>query len=334
MNAKEWNKDVIQSMIEDKIEENLTLEYKGAKALVNHSEITKDVSSFANSTGGTIIYGIKEFDAKDKKHLPEKIDPIKRSDMSKERLEHIINNIKPRIENLKIEPVRINDDALIYAVEIEQSNTAHQAMDHRYYKRHNFQSVPMDDYEIRDIMNRSKNPVIELEFNIIIEKRNKKNNTIGGIPMTTILDNRNEIYYHNVLDVYARNKGSVYAKYVHSYLLIPSQLLKVGEYVDFPKEKIENMDYIKIHIDNSKRDEVKGSTSFGFYPSGPKRFEPILPQMKQHLKEITLLEGFLYHLETKEYNLYWDIYADNASMRKGKIIFNTIKRENIDISKS
>jgi hypothetical protein len=34
--------------------------------------------------GGTIIYGIKEFDDIDKRHLPEKIDPINRTDISKE----------------------------------------------------------------------------------------------------------------------------------------------------------------------------------------------------------------------------------------------------------
>jgi hypothetical protein len=328
-----WSYDVIQKMIDDKIEENLSLDYKCSKSLSDITEktkieITKDISSFANSAGGIIIYGIKEFDEKDKKHLPERIDPIKRSDMPKERLEHIINNIKPRIENLKIEPVSINDNELIYVVEIEQSNTAHQAMDHRYYKRHNFQSVPMDDYEIRDIMNRAKNPVIDLEFKIIIEKRNINNEYINGMPMSSFYVNRDDIYYHNVLDVYARNDGSVYANYIHSYLLIPSQLLENDKYVDYPKEKIENIDYIKFHIDNSKRDRT-GSTSYG-----PKRFEPILPQMSQHLEEISLLEGFLFLLERNEFKLYWDIYADNAPTRKGTIILNSIKRENIDNSNS
>ncbi len=333
MNSKKWDIDVIQSMIDDKIEENLTLEYKGAKALENNSEITKDVSSFANSAGGIIIYGVKEFDAKDKKHLPERIDPIKRSDMSRERLEHIINNIKPRIENLKIEPVTLNADELIYVVEIEQSNTAHQAMDHKYYKRHNFQSVPMDDYEIRDIMNRAKNPVIDLEFKIIIEHRNKKNDSIMGMSFNPSLNNKDKPYTISTLDVYARNKGTVYANYIHSYLSIPSQLLNADKYKDYSKEKIENIEYIIFHIDNSKRDEVKGSSYTGYYPSGPKRFEPILPQMTQHLKKINLLDEFLYNLESKVYNLYWDIYADNAPMRKGTIIFNSIKRENIDKSK-
>ena len=39
-------------------------------------------------------------------------------------------------------------------VEIPKSLTAHQARDLRYYRRYNFESVAMVDYEIRDVMNR------------------------------------------------------------------------------------------------------------------------------------------------------------------------------------
>jgi hypothetical protein len=41
-----------------------------------------------------------------------------------------------------------------YVVEIPQSETAHPALDNRYYKRFNFESVPMADHEIRDVMHR------------------------------------------------------------------------------------------------------------------------------------------------------------------------------------
>jgi hypothetical protein len=324
MSIENWNKEIIQKMIDDKIEESLSLDYKCAKAIENTKEITKDVSSFANSAGGVIIYGVKEFDIKENKHLPERIDPIKRLDMPKERLEHIINNIKPRLENLKIYPVSISDDDLVYVVEIEQSNTAHQAMDHRYYKRHNFQTVPMEDYELRDIMNRTKNPIIDLEFKIIIEKRNKKNETVRGIPLNFLHNDRDEIYTITNLEVYAKNNGFVYANYIHSYLWIPLIILISGEYKGYSKKIIDGLEYVKYHIDNSKRDRMSGSPSYG-----PKRFEPILPQMSQYLKDIILIKEFLYYAE-KDFNLYWDIYADNTPKRNGVTHFNSIKRESVD----
>ena len=60
-----WNLDRIQQLIRDSVEESLSIEYKSAGALgksdTKKTEITKDVSAFANSTGGVLIYGIAEF---------------------------------------------------------------------------------------------------------------------------------------------------------------------------------------------------------------------------------------------------------------------------------
>ena len=40
------------------------------------------------------------------------------------------------------------------------------AGDNRYYKRHNFQSILMEDYEVRDVINRSSTPNLELTIQI------------------------------------------------------------------------------------------------------------------------------------------------------------------------
>lgn len=73
-----WNEAAVQYYIDNEIQESLTLEYKAADALArtdaNKREITKDVSAFANSAGGIILYGIREHQAP-KKHLPEKSIP-------------------------------------------------------------------------------------------------------------------------------------------------------------------------------------------------------------------------------------------------------------------
>ena len=64
---------------------------------------------------------------------------------------------------MKITPVYTKkDNEVIYVVNIPKSDTAHQAKDKRYYKRYNFESVMMEDYEIKDIINRVKNPKINL----------------------------------------------------------------------------------------------------------------------------------------------------------------------------
>src|SRR5687768_17044874 len=108
-----WDLKSIQSYIDNQIEESLNLDYKAADALQKtdgrKKEISKDVSAMANAVGGIIIYGLKEFEESTKKHLPEKIDAVNRSDISKEWLEQVINsNIQPKIERITITPVTVD----------------------------------------------------------------------------------------------------------------------------------------------------------------------------------------------------------------------------------
>lgn len=165
----QYNQSELTGLIQNQVEENLRLDYKGADSLAKtepkKKEISKDVSAFANSDGGTIIYGIKEFDDQARRHLPESISPVDRINITKEWLEQVINsNIQPKIQGIIITPITLNssENHVSYVVEIPKSNTAHQANDKRYYKRYNFESVAMDDYEIRDILNRQTNPEIQL----------------------------------------------------------------------------------------------------------------------------------------------------------------------------
>lgn len=141
-----WTLDKINQHIKNGIEENINLDYKRSDSLGKNNEkkkeLSKDVSAFANSAGGVIIYGMKEFDEASKRHLPEKIDAVSRTEISKEWIEQVINsNISPKIHGISVTPIQVGeerDNKVIYVVEIHQSTTANQAKDKRYYKRYNF----------------------------------------------------------------------------------------------------------------------------------------------------------------------------------------------------
>ncbi|NBV23367.1 MAG: ATP-binding protein [Proteobacteria bacterium] len=162
----EWTKQRLEQMIADRVEEHLSLDYKRAdslaKADVRKAEVTKDVSSFANSSGGVLIYGVAEFRDEARRHLPERLDPIQRNEISKEWLDQVVQTIQPRIEGVVIHSVTISeqDNTVCYVVEVPQSHTAHMARDNRYHKRHNFTTLAMEDYEVRDVMNRRTYPRI------------------------------------------------------------------------------------------------------------------------------------------------------------------------------
>jgi hypothetical protein len=117
------------------------------------------------------------------KHLPERIDGVDRTQFSKEWLENIVTHIRPRIPDLKIHPVQLssNADHLAFVLEIPQGATAHQATDHRYYRRYNFQSLPMLDHEIRDVMNRKERASILVEAEFVIWSRPDKEGHHGRL---------------------------------------------------------------------------------------------------------------------------------------------------------
>lgn len=199
-----WTIKKINQHIENGIEENINLDYKGAGSLAKSNEkkkeISKDVTAFANSDGGIIIYGVKEFDDEKRRHLPERIEAVSRTEISKEWIEQVINsNISPKIHGISITPIQIGDaedNNAIYVVEIPQSTTAHQAKDKRYYKRYNFESIMMDDWEIKDIINRKNISDIRIEF----EPRLSKEYLDKFLAGSSVFDLE--------LDIWANNNGN------------------------------------------------------------------------------------------------------------------------------
>jgi len=205
-----WTKERLDQLIADGVEESLSLEYKRAGALArndsNKIEMTKDISSFANSAGGIVIYGIAESAESSRKHLPERLDPILRSEASKEWLDQIIQSIQPRIHGVAINSVTISEqgNTVCYVVEIPQSHTVHMARDGRYHKRSNGTTVRMDDYEVRDVMNRRKHPIVKAS--ILINKYSKRAQNEG------------------VIIVKVQNAGCVLARHVMVELGVPFNL--------------------------------------------------------------------------------------------------------------
>ncbi len=165
--VSEWDQTDLQSLIDNGVPESLTLDYKNSLALSKddgcRTELSKDVSAFANSTGGVIVYGIDEDN-----HLPSKMDEgVDPKKITREWLEQVIGStIKPRVQGVIIRQIALDSGKVAYAIEIPAATTfaPHQANDHRYYKRFNFLSRSMEDYEVRDIQKRASTPSLFLEF--------------------------------------------------------------------------------------------------------------------------------------------------------------------------
>lgn len=168
-----YNIDDIIALIDNDAEESVHLDFKAAGSLSKDdkkkAEIAKDVSAFANSDGGIIVYGIEE-----QEHKAHALSYIDGNTYTKEWLEQVIqDNIQRRIEGLKIFPIRDNGDITksIYIVKIPRSsNTPHMSADKCYYKRNNFRSVKMEEYEVRDLFYRESTPNLKIAGYILYDQ--------------------------------------------------------------------------------------------------------------------------------------------------------------------
>lgn len=159
----EWEEEDILRLVKDRASEDISLEFKRCDALTNEGwkrELAKDVSALANSAGGTIIYGVIEDSAT---HEAESIDiGFDPSELNIETLEQVINSrIQRRIVGVicKAVPLRKENPArVLYLIYVPESSHAPHMADHRFYKRHNFVSEYMEEYEVRERYRRETFP--------------------------------------------------------------------------------------------------------------------------------------------------------------------------------
>lgn len=148
----------VRHLVDDKVSEGPRLDYKQAIALKSEKErleAAKDISSFANEIGGTIIYGIQEDRKSDEIAIPLKpygIDPI--PDLES-RLENIyIDSIAPHLPEWRIKKVKLTKypQKVVYVAWVPESwvgvHMVEAYGDQRYYRRGQLRAVAMSEHEV------------------------------------------------------------------------------------------------------------------------------------------------------------------------------------------
>jgi hypothetical protein len=144
----------IQSLIENKVQENKTIEYK--RELPDNSDRDKihflsGVSALANTSGGDLIIGIEEENG-----APVSIPGIETENLDQEilRLEDIIRNgTEPRITDFHTKGISTPDENYVLLIRINRSWSAPHKVSYKnrskFYGRSSASVQPMDVEELR-----------------------------------------------------------------------------------------------------------------------------------------------------------------------------------------
>lgn len=186
-----------------------------------------------------------------------------------------------------------------YIVTVPQGKTAHQASDLRYYKRFNFESVPMQDHEIRDVNNRLKFPLVNAEF--FCERQREQGST--------------QVYD---LHVFLRNNGAMCARDMKLVYYWPTEIKH--ELQAMASHRLgQKIIYDEITVPGIKTQNVRISASLEARPPFPEDVWELSREDVRYSIKFTVDLKALEFLLQKNPSIVWKVYADDMPPQEGKI---------------
>ena len=149
---KNADRDALRALIENRVPESKTLEYKGrvpGKADSESDGVVKTVCAFANTAGGRLILGMETEDG-----VPVTLKGIATTEIDerKQWLEHKLrDSVEPRVPPLNIHTVEISSEEHVLIVDVGESWVAPHRWkkDKNFYRRTSAGNEPLDMVELR-----------------------------------------------------------------------------------------------------------------------------------------------------------------------------------------
>ena len=230
----------LQALIDNSVTELKTLEYKAilpGNPDSERREFLADVSSFANSLGGSIVLGIV---CDNSTGIPKTLDGITANNWDQEilRLDNMIRDgIKPRISGIRIKSIRLSNGRSALIVRTEKSwNPPHRVTfkgHDKFYSRSTNGKYALDVEELRNIFNLSATTAERIR-NFRIDRINKILADDTPIPLLSLP--RTVLHIVPLISI---NPGQVYdITYVYRF---PDKLPTVQKLMDDRRYNVDGI---------------------------------------------------------------------------------------------
>ena len=338
---KDWNEQYILQLpvgefdwLEAKGRRSIDLTCNGVDENDVRQTLSKAISAFANSGGGTLVFGLAN---------PINIwrvddggvsTTIKRPS-TREWLEDIIPNVvDPPLRKFNVYAIsrssptsQIVDGRAIFAIHVPDSEQApHQATDNRYYGRVAGKSRPLSHRFVLDILSRRRHPIMSIQCSIESERYTPR----SPIPEVHVFAvEKREKITRVVLAFTAQNVGLVMARYVTCRIHLPYELLDPDgqrEYIE-KVSLIDNLKYVQWAKRNEERDVLKHGM-FGPEQWGTTWFDPVLPGLS-YSWEWPIRPDFNKD-QFNDRKIYWSAFADNAPVQSGEILVSNVSFSHVE----
>lgn len=156
----------VNSLIARGVNEGLHLEYKRVAqplARADRENLAKVCCAFANSDGGVIVLGIETGNGHEK-DLPVGEAPIAFPSQMVEELRREFGLWLSPVPKIQYRSIGEVSGFVVVLVPASDRPPHMDTLDHRYYQRHGSSSLPMEHYQLMDLIGRRRQPVPKIEI--------------------------------------------------------------------------------------------------------------------------------------------------------------------------
>lgn len=165
---KNITKEDLENLVRNHKQEDSFLDFKRdlyGKTDTDKKELLKDVSAFANGSGGEIIIGIEEDNYSQAKTLCG--FTTTNISVEKNRIEQIImNGLEPKLDTFKVRYIHIGNHRFVMIIRIEHSPLFPHMVSfqrfNKFYIRKSDKNLLLDVYELRNLFLKSENFMQEI----------------------------------------------------------------------------------------------------------------------------------------------------------------------------